>query len=231
MKQEQIIKFLKLGIYTTLFLIAIEIVFLIPAVDNFFKGWVENSTGWVLWVVLWILFFLQCNILNIPAVSLLQISVHSGIEVLSWQYILLVMSAYMSGCILSYWLGRWFGTKAIKWVAGSEEDFGKWSKFINEKGKLWYLLTVLLPLFSDDLLCLIAGSLKMDFTFYVIANLFGRSIGLITMLVVLKYIGVASSNIPFMLIIWCVGLIVEIISYIILKRKLKNDRVETNKEL
>lgn len=231
MKKEQIIKFLKLGIYTTLFLISIEIVFLIPAVDNFFKGWVENSTGWVLWLVLWILFFLQTNLIQIPAVSLLQISVHSGIEVLSWQYILMVMSAYMSGCILSYWLGRWFGSKAVKWVAGSEEDFDKWSKFINEKGKIWYFITIVLPLFSDDLLCLIAGSLKMDFTFYVIANLFGRSIGLITMLVVLKYIGVASSNIPFMLIIWCVGLIVEIISYIILKRKLKNDRVETNKEL
>ena len=222
MKKEQVIKFLKLGIYTTLFLIAIEIVFLIPAVDNFFKGWVENSTGWVLWLVLWVLFFLQCNILNIPAVSLLQISVHSGIEVLSWQYILLVMSAYMAGCILSYWLGRWFGSKAVKWVAGSEEDFDKWSNFINEKGKIWYLVTVILPLFPDDILCIIAGSLKMNFGFYTIANLIGRSIGLVTMLIVLKYIGVASSSIPFMLIVWCVGLVAEIITLIVLNKNTKN---------
>ena len=221
MKKEQIIKFLKLGIYTTLFLIAIEIVFLIPAVDNFFKGWVEKSTGWVLWLVLWILFFLQTNLIQIPAVSLLQISVHSGIEVLSWQYILLVMSAYMGGCILSYWLGRWFGTKAIKWVSGSEEDFDKWSKFINEKGKIWYLLSVLLPVFPDDILCIIAGSLKMDFGFYTLANLIGRSIGLITMLVVLKYIGIASSSIPFMLIVWCVGLVAEIITLIVLNKNTK----------
>lgn len=221
MKKEQIIKFLKLGIYTTLFLIAIEIVFLIPAVDNFFKGWVENSTGWVLWLVLWILFFLQTNLIQIPSVSLLQISVHSGIEVLSWQYILLVMSAYMSGCILSYWLGRWFGSKAVKWVAGSEEDFDKWSKFINEKGKWWYFITIVLPFFSDDLLCIIAGSLKMDFKFYTLANLIGRSIGLITMLVVLKYVGIASSSIPFMLIIWCVGLVAEIITLIVLNKNTK----------
>ena len=221
MKKEQIIKFLKLGIYTTLFLIAIEIVFLIPAVDNFFKGWVEKSTGWVLWLVLWILFFLQTNLIQIPAVSLLQISVHSGIEVLSWQYILLVMSAYMGGCILSYWLGRWFGTKAIKWVSGSEEDFDKWSKFINKKGKIWYLLSVLLPVFPDDILCIIAGSLKMDFGFYTLANLIGRSIGLITMLVVLKYIGIASSSIPFMLIVWCVGLVAEIITLIVLNKNAK----------
>ena len=221
MKKEQIIKFLKLGIYTTLFLIAIEIVFLIPAVDNFFKGWVEKSTGWVLWLVLWILFFLQTNLIQIPAVSLLQISVHSGIEVLSWQYILLVMSAYMGGCILSYWLGRWFGSKAVKWVAGSEEDFDKWSKFINEKGKIWYLLSVLLPVFPDDILCIIAGSLKMDFGFYTLANLIGRSIGLITMLVVLKYVGIASSSIPFMLIVWCVGLVAEIITLIVLNKNTK----------
>ena len=221
MKKEQIIKFLKLGIYTTLFLIAIEIVFLIPAVDNFFKNWVQNSSGWVLWLVLWILFFLQTNLIQIPAVSLLQISVHSGIEVLSWQYILLVMSAYMGGCILSYWLGRWFGSKAVKWVAGSEEDFDKWSKFINEKGKIWYLLSVLLPVFPDDILCIIAGSLKMDFGFYTLANLIGRSIGLITMLVVLKYIGIASSSIPFMLIVWCVGLVAEIITLIVLNKNTK----------
>ena len=219
MKKEQILKFLKLGIITTIFLIAIEVIFLIPAVDNFFKSWVENSTGWVLWVVLWILFFLQTNIINIPAVSLLQISVHSGLEVLSWQYIVMVMTAYMAGCILSYWLGRWFGSKAVKWVAGSEEDFGKWSNFINEKGKIWYLMTVIFPLFPDDILCIIAGSLKMNFGFYTVANLIGRGIGLITMLVVLKYIGVASGSIPFMLIIWCIGLIAEIIAYFILKKR------------
>lgn len=226
MKKEQIIKFLRLGIYITLFLIVIEIIFLIPAVDQFFKGWVEKSSGWVLWLVLWVLFFLQCNVLNIPAVSLLQISVHSGLNVLSWQYILLVMSAYMSGCILSYWLGRWFGVKAVKWVAGSEEDFNKWSEFINKKGKVWYLVSVLLPLFPDDILTIIAGSVKLNFGFYVIANAIGRSIGLVTMLVVLKYIGMASGSIPFMLIVWCIGLIAEIIGLIVLQRKYRNGTEE-----
>lgn len=224
MKKEQILKFLKLGIYTTLFLIAIELIFLIPAVNGFFNDWVQNSTGWVLWLVLWVLFFLQTNIINIPAVSLLQISVHSGIEVLSWQYILLVMSAYMTGCILSYWLGRWFGSKAVKWVAGSDEDFDKWSQFINKKGKVWYFLTIVLPIFPDDILCIIAGSLKLNFGFYTLANFGGRFIGLVTMLVVLKYIGIASSNIPFMLIVWCVGLIAEIIGLVVIKRGNKNEK-------
>lgn len=225
MKKEQIIKFLKLGIYMTLFLIAIELVFMIPAVDNFFNSWVTNSNGWVLWVVLWLLFFLQTNIINIPAVSLLQISIHCGLEVLSWQYILLVMTAYMTGCVLSYGLGKWFGKKAIKWVAGSQEDFDKWSEFVNKKGKIWYFLTVLLPIFPDDILAIICGSLELDFGFYVLANAVGRTIGLIVMLLVLKYIGIASSNIPIMLIIWCIGLLAEIIGLIVVKRRNKNENV------
>ena len=225
MKREQIIKFLKLGIFTTLFLIAIEVIFMIPSVRDFFEGWLQNSNGWVLWVVLWILSFLQCNILNIPAVSILQISVLIGMDVLSWQYISIIMSAYMCGCILSYWLGRWFGIKAIKWVAGSEEDFNKWSDFVNKKGRWWYFATVLLPLFPDDILCIIVGSFKMNFGFYTIVNAIGRTVGLVTMLLVLKYIGIASSNIPFMLIIWCVGLVAEIIAYIVIKsRKEKNEQ-------
>lgn len=221
MKKEQIIKLLKTCIIATLILIFIEILFLIPQINNFFINWVNGKNGWSLFLTLWILLFLQSNIIPIPAIAILELSVHSGIEVLSWQYILLVMSAYMGGCILSYWLGRWFGSKAVKWVAGSEEDFDKWSKFINEKGKIWYLLSVLLPIFPDDILCIIAGSLKMDFGFYTIANLIGRSIGLITMLVVLKYVGIASSSIPFMLIVWCVGLVAEIITLIVLNKKCK----------
>ena len=221
MKKDQIIKLLKTCIIATLILIFIEILFLIPQINNFFINWVNGKNGWSLFLTLWILLFLQSNIIPIPAVAILELSVHSGIEVLSWQYILLVMSAYMSGCILSYWLGRGFGSKAVKWVAGSEEDFDKWSKFINEKGKIWYLLSVLLPVFPDDILCIIAGSLKMDFGFYTLANLIGRSIGLVTMLVVLKYIGIASSSIPFMLIVWCVGLVAEIITLIVLNKKCK----------
>ena len=221
MKKEQLIKLLKLGVITTIFLIAIEIVFMLPGVKEFFESWVHNSSGWVLWAVLWVLFFLQCNVLNIPAVSLLQISVLVGINVISWQYILLVMSAYMAGCILSYWLGRWFGAKAIKWVAGSDEDFNKWSRYINQKGRWWYLITVLLPLFPDDVLCIVAGSFKMHFGFYTIANAIGRSIGLITVLFVLKYIGMASSTIPFMLILWCLCLVAEIVAYKTLIRNFK----------
>ena len=219
MKKDQIIKLLKTCIIATLILIFIEILFLIPQINNFFINWVNGKNGWSLFLTLWLLLFLQSNIIPIPAVVILELSVHCGLEVLSWQYILLVMTAYMTGCILSYGLGKWFGKKAVKWVAGSEEDFDKWTEFVNKKGKIWYFLTVLLPIFPDDILAIICGSLELDFGFYVLANAVGRTIGLIAMLLVLKYIGIASSNIPFMLIIWCIGLIAEIVAYFVIKNR------------
>ena len=119
----------------------------------------------------------------------LSASISIGIECMSWQYLLIVITAYMAGCITAYWLGRWLGVKAVKWCAGSQEEFDKWSNLLNTKGKWWYALTVLLPLFHDDLLCIVCGSVKFDFTFFTIANLLGRTIGLIAMILTLELIG------------------------------------------
>lgn len=165
--------------------------------------------------------FAQVTILNIPAYTILSTSVAIGIKTLSVTYILVVISAYMAGCIVAYLLGRFYGAKAVKWCAGSEEEFVKWSKFFNTKGKWWYFLTILLPLFPDDILCLVAGSVKLNPTFYILSNLIGRTIGLVTMLVTLQLIGYigGGGQIPIMLIVWIVALIIEVIVYFINKRR------------
>ena len=70
-------------------------------------------------------------------------------------------------------------------------------------------------MFPDDLLCLVAGGVKFNFWFYTIANLIGRSIGLITMLLVLEFIGLAGGGFPFMIIVWAVALLAEVIIYLV----------------
>ena len=107
----------------------------------------------------------------------------------------------------------------MKWCAGSEEEFDKWSNLLNTKGKWWYALTVLFPLFPDELLCLVAGAVKFDFTFFTIANLLGRSIGLIAMILTLELIGSMGGGIPLMVIVWAVALIIELIIYLKINKK------------
>ena len=219
MNKNQTLKILKVLLVATSIILGFEILFSIPAINEFYCSLITNSNGWIIYLVIWLIMFLQVTILNIPAYVILSASVSIGINTLSLVYILVVISAYMSGAIFAYWLGRKFGTKAIKWCAGSEEEFDKWSVAINNKGKWFYLVTIFLPLFPDDLLCLVAGSVKFNFKFYVVANVIGRTIGLITMLLTMKLLGMGAGGFPFMIIVWAVALIGEFIGYILIRKK------------
>lgn len=219
MNKQQILKILKVCIVATVFMLIMDLVFSIGFINDSFSNAITNSNEVFVFLVIWLVMFLQVTILNIPAYTVLSVCINIGINALSWQFILTVVTAYMAGCILAYGLGRWFGVKAVKWCAGSEEDFNKWSNFINKKGKTFYFLTILLPIFPDDLLCLVAGSVKFHFGLYTILNLVGRFIGLITMILTLKLIGLTGGGSIITTIFWAVALLGEIIYYFIVKKK------------
>lgn len=223
MKKEQILKILNVAIIMTAIILAVEIVFSIPIVNNWFASLITSSEGWVVYLVIWIIMFLQTTILNIPAYVVLSASVSVGINTLSFFYIVIVLSAYIAGCLLAYWIGYKFGKKAVKWCAGSEEDYEKWSKVLNEKGKWWYFVTVIFPMFPDDILCLVAGAVKFNFLFYILSNVIGRGIGLVTMLLFLELLGSMGGDFPYMVIVWTVALLIEVIVYCVLKKKENND--------
>ena len=221
MKKDQIIRVLKVALVTTAILLIFEGIFSIPAINNFFMGLISGSSGWLAYLFVWLIMFLQVTILNIPAYSVLAACTSIGMKTLDILFISVVLSAYMVGCILAYWLGRWFGKRAVKWCAGSEEDYDKWSSVLNSKGKIWYFLTVLFPFFPDDILCLVAGAVKFNFGLYTIMNFVGRGIGLVTTILTLGLINKVSDGFPIMVIVWAVALIAELVGYIILS---KNDK-------
>lgn len=221
MKRDQVFKLLKLGIVVTFIMLLFEIVFSIDAISEPIANWITSSSGWLVYLAIWFIMFLQVTILNIPAYVILTTSINVGLKTLSFPYLLTVISAYMAGCLLAYAIGRKFGVKAIKWVAGSEEEFNKWSLFLNQKGKWYYFFTILLPIFPDDLLCLVAGSTKFHFGLYTLFNLVGRTIGLVTMLLTLEAIGSIGGGFPFLIILWAVALLAEVIGYFIMKKKYK----------
>lgn len=219
MKKDQILRLLKVALVTTTILLIFEGIFSIPAINNFFMGLISSSSGWLAYLFVWLIMFLQVTILNIPAYSVLAACTAIGMKTLDFVFIAVVLSAYMVGSTLAYWFGRWFGKKAVKWCAGSEEDYDKWSKVLNSKGKIWYFLTILFPFFPDDLLCIVAGAVKFNFGLYSIMNFVGRGIGLITTILTLGLINKVSGGFPFMVIVWAVALIAELVAYIILSKK------------
>ena len=219
----QLRRLLRVLLFATAFMLACEIVFSLKAVNEFFTEFITSKRGFLLFVAIWVIMFLQVTVLDVPAYVILSASVSIGIEVLGWEYLLTVISAYMCGCVCAYAIGRTLGIRAVKWCAGTQEDFDKWSTFLNTKGKLWYFLTVLLPLFPDDMLCLVAGAVKFSFRSFFISNLIGRSIGLVAMLFALKLAGeIGGANFPFLAVVWAIALVLETTALIIIRKKLKN---------
>jgi membrane protein YqaA with SNARE-associated domain len=182
--KEQITKAFFLTFITLLIMLVFEFILLIPGVKTSFLNIMNADTRWMIYLGYWFLIFLQTTIVPIPAITILAAANRTNMISFNLltdaSFYFLTISSYMVGVIVMYLLGRKWGKYAIKWVAGTEEEYNKWIQVINKKGKLFYFLTVMFPLFPDDLLCFVAGGVKLNFKFFIFSNLIGRTIGLVT---------------------------------------------------
>lgn len=200
---EQWVKILRVVIICMTFMVISEGIFEIPSVANFFgEGLIIGKTGWIVYVIIWLVMWAQVAIIPIPALPILvacnqipnliaeESTLLSLFSLRTIFFVLFVTSATVLGAISAYWIGRTVGRKAVKWVAGSEQDYKLWVKKLNGKvGKWTYASTVLLPVFPDDLISIVVGSIKLNFPFYVITNVTCKFIGLYCMLIFMRLPG------------------------------------------
>lgn len=228
---EQWQKALRVIIICMAFMVISEGIFEIPAIEEFFgSGLIEGKSGWLVYAIIWLVMFAQVAIIPIPALPILvacnQIpnlvatgsSLGNLFSLTTLLFVLFVCSATVTGAIASYWIGRTFGKPAIRWVAGSDEDYEVWSKKLNSKiGKWIYGGTVLFPIFPDDLLSLVVGSIKMNFSFYVTVNMICKFVGLYCTLIVMRipgldiFFGKEGNGPPIALIVYTLILIAAIV--------------------
>lgn len=79
---------------------------------------------------------------------------------------LLASAGVLIGSVIAYCIGRFFGKKAVIWIAGKEVT-DKYINYIGNKGKIIFVLMQILPFFPDDILCMIAGLTSMSFPFFL----------------------------------------------------------------
>jgi len=204
-------------------------------ISSWLESWITTlgDDKWLLGIIIWLIMFIQVCLIPIPAVIVLNAAIASGIIAKDistfltwncWWFILIVLSAYIIGAMVAYFIGLKWGKRAVKWCAGSDEDYKKWSNLLNEKGKWWYAASVFLPIFPDDLLCLVAGSTKFNFSFFFWINLIGRGIGLVAMLFSLVLLSSTNSGgFPFTVVAWGIIFIIAIIAYLIIQKQIKNE--------
>ena len=96
-----------------------------------------------------------------------------------FQASLLSLAGILLGSAIAFSIGRVFGKKVVIFMVGKETE-EKWSKFLSN-AKYSFVLMMLLPLFPDDVLCMIAGLTDMSWTFFMVTQLVTRTIGVFTM--------------------------------------------------
>lgn len=133
------------------------------------------------------LYFIFVGIMAISGTLLCMNPVGSGVFV--WLGIALFGAnwkcfvATLGGCLLSYvmidFIGRIGGSKLIIKIFG-ESEYHKTNDMINEKGLIYVPIMYLLPIFPDDFICLCVGSMKMKWWLHMLFALFGKSVGIAT---------------------------------------------------
>ncbi len=184
-KQEQAMSKKKKIVRTTLVLIALALFVLVfYFVLKWTGAWeyinsVDKVRQMILSLGFWgrfafvMLQLLQVTFLPIPS----TISTLAGVLIYGpLQAALLSLSGIMLGSVLAFWLGRVFGKKLVIFMVG-KETCKKWTRFLTN-AKYSFFVMMLLPIFPDDVLCLVAGLTDMSWTFFVVTNLISRPIGI-----------------------------------------------------
>jgi len=119
--------------------------------------------------------FLQVTFLPIPS----TISTLAGVLIYGpLQAALLSLAGILLGSVVAFFIGRVFGRKVVAFMVG-EESCKKWSEFLTN-AKYSFFVMMILPMFPDDILCMVAGLTNMSWKFFVITNLLARPIGIFT---------------------------------------------------
>lgn len=94
---------------------------------------------------------------------------------------LIAFSGVMLSSFMLYVLGRFGGYKLCERLLG-KEDCEKASDLLNNRGTIFFPLMMLFPVFPDDALTMVAGTLKMSLKWFVPSIVFGRGIGVATII-------------------------------------------------
>jgi len=124
------------------------------------------------------------------------------------------------GSVIAFWIGRLFSKPLLNWIFGKEK-VEKYERLLSKRTKLILFLTLFLPFFPDDMICMLAGITNIRFIDFLWISLLARSVGIAS----ISFFG-SGSIIPFNtwwgISLWCIILIFALtIALLVLKRRKK----------
>jgi len=138
--------------------------------DDFMNTWY----GWVILISLQVI--ITALLCFIPGASMAFIMLIQTFFDKPWQAFALSFSGVVICSIIMYLTGRIGGYKICELLLG-EDDCKKASDLLNHKGAVYFPLMMMFPIFPDDALVMIAGTLRMSMKWFIPSIFIGRGIG------------------------------------------------------
>ena len=142
-----------------------------------FESFRDSWYGWIIFIVLQtVLSILMCIM---PGAAMAFILLSKALYPTPWEAFLLSFVSVMISSTVMYLIGRFGGYRICAHILG-EEDCEKSLTLLRNKGTVYFPLMMMFPIFPDDALVMIAGTLKMSLKWFIPSIVVGRGIGIAT---------------------------------------------------
>ncbi len=132
----------------------------------------EEKYGKWVGVAIIVIEFLQVTFVPIPS-SIVTGAAYYICGQNPWLAILYSCVGLWIGSLFAFFLGRTFGVRLVKWVAG-EKILLKYNDLVKGKDKIMLIYMFILPVFPDDVLCMIAGLTTMSYLGFTTVQIISR---------------------------------------------------------
>ena len=145
--------------------------------EELFRSFTNSWYGW--FIIIGMQVVITTLLCFIPGTSMAFILMVQAMFEKPWQAFLVAFIGVMLSSLIMYLTGRLGGYKICKKLMG-EEDAKKASELMNKNGLVYFPIMMMFPIFPDDALVMIAGTLKMKLNWFIPSIVFGRGIGIAT---------------------------------------------------
>ncbi|MBQ7798449.1 MAG: TVP38/TMEM64 family protein, partial [Clostridia bacterium] len=119
---------------------------------------------------------LQCVIIPVP--TTLTVLVGTAIYGPTIAFVYATIGVIL-GSSIAFLIGRYCSKPVIYWIFGRDK-VDKYQNILNKRAELILFLTLTLPFFPDDLICMMAGVSNIKYIRFLFISIFARGVGLAT---------------------------------------------------
>lgn len=131
----------------------------------------DSALGYVIYTLL-----LTLQIIFIPINSMVLL-VPAMLIFGAVKAFILSLIGLVIGSIITFYLGRIFGNQLVSWMVGYEKS-EELKKKLGAGGKLMLPILFLIPIFPDELICLVAGISNIKIGYFTLVTITTRAIDL-----------------------------------------------------